>query len=99
MVAYGLGVITLIQHLQEIFPDKHKSWYLDDTDSDFLFAYIWNFWGCITAKECARGYFYGPTHSALLTGTPELRRTREYFSELNFKIVNVIQFLSSQMGG
>ena len=30
MVAYGLGVLLLIQDHQEAFPDIHQPWYVDD---------------------------------------------------------------------
>ena len=98
MVVYGLGVLPLLKDLQEVFPDTHRPCYADCETSGRRFTRIHKFWDRLTAQGPVRGYFPDPTKSIFVTGTPNLRQAREYFSDLDSKAANKNATLTAGWG-
>ena len=66
MIAYGIGVLTLIRELRNTHPRVTQPWYADDAGAGRTFQHILEHFRYLQARGPARGYYPDPTKRILV---------------------------------
>ena len=98
MVVYWLVVLAILKDLQEVVPDIHQPLYINNDVDGVCFTHTRYLWDCLTDKGTTRGCFPEPNKSILVTCNPNLKCTREYFSSLDFNVINGKHYMGSCLG-
>ena len=69
MIAYGIGVLPLIQELREAHPRVTQPWYADDAGAVGTFADVQAHFQDLQVRGPARATFPGVTTKILLVGS------------------------------
>jgi hypothetical protein len=95
MFAYGIGILPLLQCLQEKFAAVKQSWYANDAGAGGSFTYLRQFFLRLQEIGPAYGYFPEPTKSILIARTHSQHVTKSTFQDLRFKVTTGSCYLSS----
>ena len=72
--------------------------YTDDASSGIKVSHISKLWCFLNVQGTARGYFPDTIKATLMTGIPNISQSRGYFSDPDFKVISVNQYLGIWMG-
>ena len=74
MIAYGIGVLPLIQELREAHPCVTQPWYADDAGAGGTFIDVQVHFQDLQARGPARGYYPEATKSILVVAPGNVAR-------------------------
>ena len=98
MIAYGIGVISLIRELLGAHPCVTQLWYLDDAGAGGKFPYILAHLQKLQASGLSRGYFPEPTKSILVVAPRNVAWAGEFFKGMGIKVVTESRYLGGFIG-
>ena len=94
MIAYGIGVLPLIQELRDTHPCVTQPWYADDVGSGGNFEKIIAHFGDLKVRGSPQGYFPYSTNSMLVVAPRNLARAEEFLQGKGLKVVTVVTTLA-----
>ena len=98
IIAYGIGVLTLMRDLRRDLPQVTQPWYADDAGAGGNFEAMMAHFRELQLKGLARGYFPEPTKSILVVAEQNVPRATEYFCGMGIKIVTRSRYLGGFLG-
>ena len=66
MIAYGIGILPLINNIKQKIPDVTQPWYADDVGDLGEFARIETYFNWLTHQGSGRGYYPKPPKIILI---------------------------------
>ena len=78
MVAYGIGILSLIKVLKSMYPDVMQPWYADNSGSLGTFDHLERYFKALNCNGPAWGYNPDPT-KIILTVHPQILEAGELF--------------------
>ena len=87
MIAYGIGVLPIIQYLRYAHPHITQPWYANDVGKGGKFGIILAYFQDLQAGGSPRGYFSEPTKSILVVALQNMARVKEFFWGMGIKVV------------
>ena len=66
MIAYGIGIFTLITNLKRVIPYLTQPWYSDDAGALDTFAILETYFDWLTRQYLGRGYHPKPPKTVLI---------------------------------
>ena len=66
VIAYGIGILTLINNLKREIPDVTHPWYADDAGALGTFTRLETYFDLLTLQGLGRGYHPEPSKSVLI---------------------------------
>ena len=79
MIAYGIGVLSLIWKLRDSHPCVTQPWYADDAGAGGTFQQVLAHFLDLQAWGPARGYYPEPTKSILVVAPGNVAWAEEHF--------------------
>ena len=93
MIAYGIGILPLINNLKREIPDITQPWYAYDTEALGTFARIDTYFNFLT-HQVPGGIYYTKLSKSVLTVHPENPKAGEEFAARHrFKVCTVAHYL------
>ena len=99
MIAYGIGVLTLIRDLQDAHSRVTQPWYAYDAEAGGKFGHILEHFQDLQARGLPRGYFPEPTKIILVMAPQNVARAEEFFRGMGAKIVTGSWYLRGFVKG
>ena len=97
MIAYGIGVLPLIQELRDAHPYITQPWYADDAGAGGKFGEIIAHFGDLKVRGSPQGYFPDSTNSMLVVSPRKLTRDEEFFQGRGLKVVTGSHYLGGSL--
>ena len=95
IIAYVIGILSLIKNLKQEIPDVTQTWYADDYGSLGTFARIETYSNSLTRQGTGCGYYPEPSKSVLVMHT-ENPETRKVFGARHlFKVCTGTHYIMS----
>ena len=98
MIVYGVGMLPLVEKLEEEIPDIVQPWYADDAGAAGDYENIAKYFELLVSEGPARGYFPEPTKSILVVQPENVERATAALSHLGFTICTGARYLSGHIG-
>ena len=98
MIVYGIGMLPLVEKLQQEIPGMFQPWYADDAGAAGDYESIATYFNFLMMEGPARGYFPEPTKSILVVQPENVDRAKEALSHLGFSIVTGARYLGGHVG-
>ena len=98
MIAYGIGVLSLIRELMNAHPQITQPWYADDAGAGGTFQKVHAHFRDLQAQGPARGYYPEPTKSILVVAPGNVARDEEHFRGLGIQALTGNHYLGGFIG-
>ena len=98
MIAYGIGVLPLIQDLRRSHPRVTQPWYAYDAGAGGKLGDIMAHFRDLQLRGPARGYYPEPIKSILVVAKRNVPRAKEYFRGIGIQVVTGSRYLGGLVG-
>ena len=98
MIAYGIGVLSLIQELWDAHPPVTQPWYADNAGAGGTSEQILTHFQDIQALETPQGYLPKLTKSVLVVAPRNVAMAEEFFKGMGVMMVAGSRYLGGYIG-
>ena len=86
MIAYGIGILPLINNLKQKIPDVNQLWYADDARALGTFARFETYFDSLTLQGPGRGYYNELYKNVLIICLENFEAGKEFGARHGFKV-------------
>ena len=94
MVAYGIGVLTLIKRLKAVCPGITQPWYARNSGSLGMFNNVELYFNSLKRNSPSRGYFPNPTKTILTVNPDNIKAGILFGAQQGFKVFTSARYIS-----
>ena len=98
MIAYGIGILPLINNLKQEIPDFTQPWYTDDYGALGMFSRIETYFYSLTCQGLGRGYNPEPSKSVLILRPDNLDDGKVSGARHGFKVCTGAHYIGGYIG-
>ena len=98
MIAYGIGILPLINNLKQEIPDVPQPWYADDAGALGTFTITDTYFDLLAHQGPGRGYYPKPTKIILIIHPDNLESGRDFRARHGFKVCTGTRYLGGYIG-
>ena len=98
MIAYGIGILPLINNLKREIPNVTQPWYSDNAGSLVAFARIETYFYSLTWNGPGRRYYLESSNSVLILHPENIKAGKEFGARQIFKVFPSAHYLGGSIG-
>ena len=98
MIAYGIGILLLINNLKQDIPDVTQPWYADNAIDLGKFARLEIYFDSLTCQGPGRGYHPKPSKSVMILRPDNIEDAKVFGSRHVFKVCMSAHYLGGYIG-
>ena len=99
MIAYGIGILPLINNTKREIPDVTQPWYADYSVALGMFAILETYFDSLTRQGLGQGYRHKPSKSVLILRPENLKAGKVFRARHGFKVCIGAIYLGGYIGG
>ena len=93
MIAYGIGILPLINNLKRTIPDVKQPWYDDNSGALGMLARLETYFDLLTLQGSGQGYHTNPTKSVLIVRPENIEAGKVFGRFHGFRVCTVAHYL------
>ena len=98
MIAYGIGILPLINNLKREIPDVTQTWYADESGALGTFARLETYFDSMTHQGLGRGYHLDHTKSVLIVRPENLEARKVFGARHGFRVCTGTRYIGGYIG-
>ena len=98
MIAYGIGILSLIKNLKREIPDVTHPWYAENAGDLGMFARLETYFDSLTNQGLGRGYNPDPTKSVLIVRPENIEAGKVFRARHGFRVCPGARYLGGYIG-
>ena len=93
MIAYGIGMFSIINNLKHEIPDVPQPWYADNARSLGKLAILATYFDSLTRQGLGRAYYHEPSKSVLIVRPDNFETGKSFEEHHRFKFCKYVCYL------
>ena len=98
MIAYGIGILPLINNLKQEIPDVTQPWYADNAGALGTFTILETYFDSLTRQGPVQGYHPDPAKSVLIVRPENLEAGKVFVARHGFWVCTGAHYLGGYIG-